>query len=112
MGAKLTSKEKTKLRSQLYMRDGRKCHYCGIEEDDFRKVWGELFYGSKRRGGTIEIDHKDNTKGNDMANCVLACALCNVAKSDKFEYEEFKRIGTVIREIWQRRKPVDKKGRN
>jgi hypothetical protein len=39
-----------------------------------------------------------------MANCVLACALCNMAKSNKFHYAEFKRVGNVVREIWQERK--------
>ena len=99
----LTSKEKTELREQLYARDGTKCHYCGIEESEFRKVWGEPFYGSNRRGRKLEVDHKDSSQGDDLANCVLACALCNMAKSDKFTYEEFKKVGDVIREIWQRR---------
>lgn len=30
---------------------------------------------------------------------VLACAVCNYAKSDKFTYEEFKRVGDVIKEM-------------
>jgi hypothetical protein len=30
--------------------------------------------------------------------------LCNNAKSDEFTYEEFKRVGDVIKEIWQQRK--------
>lgn len=104
MRVRLNSKKKEELRNQLYERDGRKCHYCGIEEDDFPKLWGKFFYGANKRGRKLEIDCKDNSRGYDMANCVLACALCNMAKSDKFDYEEFKRVGSVIREIWQRRK--------
>lgn len=46
----------------------------------------------------------DNRRGYDIENCVLACAVCNNAKSDKFTYEEFKRLGDVIKEIWQQRK--------
>ena len=34
----------------------------------------------------------------------MTCAVCNNAKSDKFTYEEFKRVGDVIKEIWQQRK--------
>jgi hypothetical protein len=34
----------------------------------------------------------------------LACALCNNAKSNKFTYGEFKRVGDVIKEIWQQRR--------
>jgi 5-methylcytosine-specific restriction endonuclease McrA len=94
---------KKALRTQLYKRDGRKCHYCGIDEKDFFSIWGE-FYGSKRRGSTLEVDRKDNSRGYEIDNCVLACAVCNNAKSDKFSYDEFKRVGEVIKGIWQSRK--------
>ena len=108
MQFKLSSKEKEKLRDQLYKGYGRKCHYCGIEEKDFFTIWGE-FYGGKKRGSTLEVDRKNNKQGYDIENCVLACALCNMAKSDKFDYEEFKRVGDVIREIWQRKSGVAKR---
>ena len=57
----------------------------------------------------MEIDRKgnnviENKREYTPENCVLACALCNMAKSDKFTEEEFKRVGKVIREIWQKRK--------
>ena len=94
---------KKELRNQLYERDGIKCHYCGIEEKDFIPIWGE-FYGGKKRGPTLEVDRRDNRQGYVIENCVLACAVCNNAKSDKFTYEEFKRVGDVIKEIWQQRK--------
>lgn len=93
---------KGELRKQLYERYGTKCHYCGIGEEDFITIWGP-FYGGKR-GPILEVDRKDNGRGYDIDNCVLACAVCNNAKSDKFTYEEFKRVGDVIREIWQQRK--------
>ena len=95
--------QKAQLRLQLYGRDEKKCHYCGIAESDFTAIWGE-FYGGKKRGPKLEIDRRDNTLGYDIENCVLACAVCNCAKSDKFTYEEFKRVGKTIREIWQQRK--------
>jgi len=94
---------KKDLRNLLYKKDGEKCHYCGIEESDFLLIWGE-FYGGKKRGGTLEVDRKDNTKGYEIDNCVLACAVCNNAKSDKFTYEEFKAVGKVIEQIWRERK--------
>ena len=43
--SELTQKEKEELREQLYKRDGTRCHYCGIEETDFQRIWGENFYG-------------------------------------------------------------------
>jgi len=89
------------LRKALRKRDGTKCHYCGIEEDDFLRIWGTFY---KTRGKRLEVERKDNKGGHTPENCVLACALCNNAKSNKFSYDEFKKVGAVIREIWQTRK--------
>lgn len=47
----------------------------------------------------MKVDRKDNNLGYYIENCVLACAVCNNAKSDKFTHEEFERVGDVIREI-------------
>ena len=88
------------LREQLCKRDGTKCHYCDIEEKDFCKIWGAF---CKTRGRRLEVDHKDNGKGDGLENYVLACALCNCAKRNKLTHGEFKRVGAVIREIWQHR---------
>jgi len=98
---KISGKEKEELRDKLYKRDGKKCHYCRVEEADFIQIWGK-FYGGKR--GKLEVDRKDNKKGYNEENCVLSCPICNCAKSDKFTYEEFEKVGDVIKEIWQQRK--------
>ena len=100
--AKISKKRKKNLRDKLYKRDGRRCHYCRIKEEDFIRIWGS-FYGGKTRGKRLEIDRKDNNKGYTEENCVLACAICNNAKSDKFTDEEFRKLGRVIREIWLKR---------
>lgn len=92
---------KSKMRNRLYIRDGRMCHYCGIREEDFIRIWGP-FYGGKR-GSTLEVDRRENEAGYKISNCVLACAICNNAKSDKFTYGEFKRMGHIIGQIWQAR---------
>lgn len=94
--------EKESLRQALYDRDGKKCHYCGIPEDNFRSVWG-TFYGTGRRGTRLEIDRKDCNGPYETDNYVLACALCNMAKTDKFTHEEFLKIGKVINRIWRNR---------
>jgi hypothetical protein len=105
---------KKELRDTLYERDGHVCHYCGIQEADFLRLWGK-FYGLPYRGQTLEVERKETVviKGNGIVridreytleNCVLACALCNMAKSDMFTYDEFKKVGKVIEEIWQKRK--------
>lgn len=99
---KITRKGKEKLWKKLFERDGGKCRYCRIEEEDFIEIWGE-FYGGKKRG-KLEVDRKDNEKGYNEENCVLSCPICNNAKSDKFTYEEFLKVGHVIKQIWQQRK--------
>jgi len=96
--------KKDKLRLKLYERDGKKCHYCEIKEIDFISIWGKFY---KMRGERLEIERKDNNKGYSEENCVLACAICNNAKSDKFSYEEFKRVGRAIKKIWVLRKEIE-----
>ena len=66
-------------------------------------IWGSQFYGGIKRGQILEIDRKDNNLEYNMANCVLACAICNMAKSDKFTYYEFLKVGDVIRQVWKER---------
>ena len=78
------------------------CTYCGIDEKDFSKVWGE-FYGGKR-GKRLEPDHKDNNyKNNDIKNLCWACCLCNCAKSNKLTHQEMIEVGAVIKIIWRKR---------
>ncbi|MBA7552496.1 hypothetical protein ES705_45060 [subsurface metagenome] len=100
--AKISKRIKETLLDKLYKRDGRRCHYCGIKEGDFIRIWGS-FYGGKNRGKRLEIDRKDNQKDYSEENCVLACPTCNNAKSDKSTDEEFRKLGKVIREIWLKR---------
>ena len=106
--AKISKRRKEALRDKLYKRDGRRCHYCRIKEGDFIRIWGP-FYGGKTRGRKLEIDRKDNQKDYSEENCVLVCALCNNAKSDKFTDEEFRKLGRVIREIWLLKKILKKR---
>ncbi len=104
--------KKDKLRLKLYERDGKKCHYCEIKEGDFIPIWGKFYKkkgGKGGRGKILELDRKDNEKGYNEKNCVLSCAICNNAKSDKFTYEEFKRVGKTIKKIWFLRKGGIKK---
>lgn len=105
--------KREKLRLKLYARDGKNCHYCGIKEGDFIPIWGK-FYISKRsnkqgRGRVLELERKDNEKGYSLQNCVLSCAICNNAKSNKFTCEEFKKVGKTIKEIWLLRKEIKEK---
>jgi len=92
--------DKRKLRRQLYDRDGKTCDYCKISEADFLRIWGP-FYGGKTRGRVLEVDRKASKGPYTEDNCVLACAICNNAKSDMFDYDEFKEVGEAIEGIWR-----------
>lgn len=96
----IEQKKKKELRPKLYIRDGKKCHYCEIDEEDFVQIWGK-FYNKRSK---LEVDRKDNKKGYSEGNCVLSCPLCNCAKTDKFVYREFKKMGNAIKKIWILRK--------
>ena len=92
------------LRNALYLRDGKNCHYCGIPEDEVLLIWPTQFYGKNNRGRKLEISRLNPELEYEIDNCVLACTICNVSKSDKFTPEEFVKVGETIREIWQARK--------
>jgi len=100
--------KKDKLRLKLYARDGKNCHYCKIKEGDFIPIWGKFYTkensSKKGRGKRLELERKDNKKGYSEENCVLSCAICNNAKSNKFTCEEFKKVGKTIKEIWLSKK--------
>lgn len=55
----------------------------------------------------LEVDRQKPTGDYNVGNCVLACFICNNAKSDVFQYEEFVKVGKVIEKIW---KNIYKKG--
>jgi len=64
-----------------------KCTYCGVEPS--RVTYGSR--GSKKEHGKFisnGVDRVDNTQGYTIANCVPACSICNIAKSDLTQ-EEF-----------------------
>lgn len=93
-----------------YKEQEKSCHYCGTAE----KVLKELFpkkdednqqdtdkaqsvkahkIKSKKKSftGTLHIDRLNPNLGYKPNNCVFACALCNNAKSDMINAENFKK---------------------
>ncbi len=104
----MSKKAKDDLIKLLRKRDGTKCHYCWIEEEEFTRIWKKPIYkiGTRKR---LEVEHKNGDNQNwDCENLVLACPICNIAKSDQFTYDEFKKVGDVIREIWQQREKLER----
>jgi hypothetical protein len=89
---------------EWYDNQDKKCHYCGLTEQESQELVmtgklkskrfpenGALKRG-KNRGIFLEIDRKDSNKNYSKDNCVLACYFCNNDKSDLFDAEEYKKF--------------------
>jgi hypothetical protein len=71
------------------------CIYCKITPKEIEQIkdthilWGRCPH--------LTIDRKDNERGYDNDNLVLACMMCNRIKSNIFTFEEMKIIGEMLR---------------
>lgn len=79
--------------SFLTLTEIKNCHYCSASID-----WLE-YYSNKGKNKSLayHLDRKDNSIGYLMDNCVVACTRCNRCRMDKFTYEEWVKIGEVIK---------------
>jgi hypothetical protein len=73
------------------------CAYCDRPPV---QVWNRYVYNG--------IDRKDNKQGYVPGNVVTACKDCNAVKSDRYSYDQMKKIGQVLQVIWAE-KPRRKK---
>lgn len=71
----------------------KSCEYCGQTI-----IWKE-FAQHKRSGGAYNLDRKDNSLDYTIENCVVCCGDCNLMKGDRFTYDEFKRIGRLVKQM-------------
>lgn len=74
--------------------DKNTCCYCGVSEATCKNFCEnrKSGYNKRHRGFVLEIEKKDPTQGYSVENCDLACYICNNAKSDLFNTEEFRKI--------------------
>ncbi len=68
-----------------------KCHYCGTSQDELKRLFDKGAISSKKFSATLHIERKNANKGYNAQNCVLACALCNNAKSDMISEPNFQK---------------------
>jgi hypothetical protein len=68
----------------------QKCYYCGRTLEEINK-------NKFGRSNQLTIDRKDNNKGYELNNIVLACMRCNYIKSDYFTEQEMVQIGNIIK---------------
>lgn len=89
--------------------NGLRCYYCRSTEKDWTSIIKTRTNGNKyesghlhksKKGGrnadvwgkpNMEIDRINPSKGYNRNNCVFACHLCNNAKSDLIEANDFKK---------------------
>ncbi|AJC84254.1 hypothetical protein IMC75_05135 [Campylobacter peloridis] len=69
------------------------CYYCGIDEKNLEDLFEKKLITSKKPSfsGSLQIERLDPDKGYNEENCVLACCICNNAKSDMISAENFKK---------------------
>lgn len=70
----------------------KECHYCGG-----KVVWAEYRNNKKRGGSGSNLDRKDYRLGYTLDNVSVCCGRCNYAKGTHFTYDEWVKIGNLIR---------------
>ena len=102
----LAQKNPMRFRSQdefrkWYHDAPKRCHYCGLTEEESQEIIHRGLLTSKRfpirgetrpgvfRGYWLEIDRRDPSGPYASENCVLACGFCNNDKSDVFDEQQY-----------------------
>jgi 5-methylcytosine-specific restriction endonuclease McrA len=75
-----------------YTSQEQKCYYCGRTLEEIKNDIKENI----RHKNRMSVDRKDNNKGYELNNIVLACMRCNTIKSSYFTEKEMLKIGKLI----------------
>ena len=94
----IVNKEKDKKFEEMkkfalwYKESNKECYYCGISKENLKKLFDNKVIQSKKPSfnSTLQIERLNPDKGYVKDNCVLACCICNNAKSDMINAENFK----------------------
>ena len=84
-----------------YVEQNQSCDYCGITQNELHKLFTNNpetkilplnNNWSKNDKGTLQIERKDSTKNSySISNLILACPLCNNAKSNLISEEDWRK---------------------
>ena len=74
------------------------CHYCGVQ------VQWTPRNGLKHKNWSINLDRKNNLKGYENNNVVVACVVCNRIKNNYFSYGDMMVLSPGLRQIQVQRK--------
>lgn len=69
-----------------------KCHYCEITQSELKAIFNKGLISSDKFNATLHIERLKPKEPYSTENCVLACALCNNAKSDMIGAAEYKKF--------------------
>ena len=94
----IVNKEKDKKFEEMkkfalwYKESNKECYYCGISKENLKKLFDNKVIQSKKPSfnSTLQIERLNPDKGYVKDNCVLACCICNNAKSDMINAKNFK----------------------
>ena len=87
---------------QWYLEQPRKCSYCGVSEEQVREYFKKNPSRGGRRGQNLEIERIVPKDPYSPENCIMACYVCNNAKSDFMSNEDFKPIADGIKKFWKK----------
>ncbi|BAM13136.1 hypothetical protein HCN_1982 [Helicobacter cinaedi PAGU611] len=95
---------------EWYNEQEKSCYYCGTTEEVLKELFPKKDEDNQQNTdktqnvkthkieskkpsftGTLHIDRLNPNLGYEPNNCVFACALCNNAKSDMINAENFKK---------------------
>jgi len=73
-----------------YNNQEKRCYYC-------KRILESIKQDSLGHNNRLTIDRKDNNRGYELDNIVLACFRCNSTKSNYFTEQEMLTIGQIIK---------------
>ena len=73
------------------------CHYCKSDPKSVSKFLKTRNNKRTNRGARLEVDRLKDHIGYKESNCVMACYICNNAKSDFLSENEAVELGKVIK---------------
>jgi len=73
-----------------YKSQEKKCGYCGTSENTLKKLFESKKLTSKKFTATLHIERRNPNGEYNEENCMLACSLCNNAKSDLINEDNYR----------------------
>ncbi|ACM64202.1 hypothetical protein J7D62_000678 [Campylobacter lari] len=76
-----------------YKKQEKECYYCKIAQSDLANLFKNKLITSKKPSfnSSLQIERLNPDKGYNEENCVLACCICNNAKSDMISASDFEK---------------------